>query len=70
MIINLGDNYDDDSNRMMTILMIMNHDGVDNHDDNFNDMDGYVYSHLAKDDNGDNIAHYDDDMTTRPMMKT
>ena len=40
MIINLGDNYDDDSNRMMTILMIMNHDGVDNHDDNYNDMDG------------------------------
>ena len=55
---------------MMTILMIMNHDGVDNHDNNYNDMDGDVYPHLAKDDNGDNIAHYDDDMTTRPMMKT
>ena len=23
---------------MMTILMIMNHDGVDNHDDNYNDI--------------------------------
>ena len=32
----------------MTILMIMNHDGVDNHDDNYNDMDGDVYPHLAK----------------------
>ena len=55
---------------MMTISMIMNHDGVDNHDDHYDDGDCDVYPHLAKDDNGDNIAHYDDDMTTRPMMKT
>ena len=55
---------------MMTILMIMNHDGVDNHDDNYNDMDGDVYPRLAKDDNDDDIAQYDEDVTTRPMMKT
>ena len=55
---------------MMTTLMIMNHDGVDNHEDNYNDMDGDVYPRLATDDNDDDIAQYDEDVTTRPMMKT